>query len=184
MPINTHAILPVEAKSSPQLTQWLLQKTSLTAQLQKIKGEAKAKLIAQQWIKPTWWDINLLNIQDKLVFQREILMESHGVAYWYARSIIPQKCYELDAVFFNRLQNESIRNLIFGDERVQRLHLFNYPIDKLCVEYYWVKKFIKATKEILWVRLAEFRFHAEKKQERASFYLVEILLPELENIIL
>ncbi|MBI2786919.1 MAG: chorismate lyase [Legionella longbeachae] len=178
MPIDLHSIFAVNAQSSEQLAQWLYYRDSLTDKLLKIKGEVDLELISQEWVNADWWDKNLLKIQDELVFQREIIMKSQGISYWYARSIIPTQCYNLDPIFFDRLKNESIKNLIFNNGSVQRIHSITYPVDQQCVEFYWVKKYVDSVESILWVRLAEFSF-----QQSESFYLAEIMLPELESIL-
>ena len=179
MPINIQSILTIKAQASESLTNWLHYQSSLTDKLQNITGDAHLELMSQQWISTDWWGKNFLQIQDEMVFQREIIMKSYDVAYWYARSIIPQKCYNQDPFFFDRLKNESIKNLIFGNNRVKRIHWFTYPIDQQAIEFHWVKKYINSVKEVLWVRLTEFCF-----QDHHSFYLIEILLPEIEKIIL
>ncbi|MCW8385763.1 chorismate lyase [Fluoribacter dumoffii] len=176
MPINIKSIFKINVSSSEPLTEWLNHPNSLTDKLYQIKGDARIQLLSQSWTYTDWWDRYLLQIPDERVFQREIIMKSHGIPYWYARSIIPKKCYELDPVFFGRLQNESIKNLIFDREKVSRLQCINYPVDQRCLEYYWVKKNLDVT-GVLWLRLAEFSF-----QHKESFYLVEIMLPELETI--
>ncbi|WP_392537073.1 chorismate--pyruvate lyase family protein [Legionella sp. 227] len=177
MAINTQSIFTISAKCSDPLTEWLNHQASLTDKLQQIKGEAKIELISQDWINTDWWNKNFLHIEDEMVFQRDIIMRSHGVAYWYARSIIPKKCYDLDPDFFGRLKNESIRNLIFDEEKVCRVQWISYPVDQQCLEYYWVKRTLDSVHGVLWVRLAEFSF-----QQKESFYLVEIMLPELESL--
>ncbi|MCW8443539.1 chorismate lyase [Fluoribacter gormanii] len=177
MSINTHSIFTINEQSSEQLTKWLNYNASLTDKLQQIKGEAYIQLISQGWTNTDWWGRSLLKIQDNLVFQREIMMKSHDVVYWYARSIIPKRCYDLDPAFFGRLENESIKNLIFNEDRVHRVQWTSYPVDQQCLEYYWVKRNLHSINGVLWVRLTEFSF-----KQKESFYLAEIMLPELENI--
>lgn len=177
MPINTSSIFSLNAECSEQLKEWLEHQDSLTDKLQHIKGNACIQLINQGWVHTDWWGKNLLQIKDKLLFQREILMMSHDIACWYARTIIPQKCYDRDPLFFDRLKSESIKNLIFGEDKVLRVHWVNYPIDNQCIEFYWVQKIIDGVKGTLWVKLAEFSF-----LESESFYLIEIMLPELERV--
>jgi chorismate-pyruvate lyase len=177
MPINTHLIYSLKATCSKHFLEWVNYQESLTDKLRKAKGDACLDLIAQQWISTDLWSKNMLDVRDATLFQREIIMNSYGVAYWYARSIIPQKCYDLDPAFFGRLQKESIKNLIFEDPRVRRINSINYPVDNQCVEFYWVKKYIDEVQGILWVRIAEFSF-----QQKESFYLVEIMFPELGEI--
>ncbi|CAM2894559.1 4-hydroxybenzoate synthetase [Legionella steigerwaltii] len=177
MPINAQSVFKINTQSSEHLKEWLNHQASLTEKLHQIKGDAQIELISQCWINTDWWNKNLLQIHDEMVFQREIIMKSHGLAYWYARSIIPKKCYDCDPAFFDRLKNESIKNLIFNEEKVRRLQWISYPVDQQCLEYYWVKRNLDSVQGVFWVRLAEFSF-----QQKESFYLVEIMLPELENI--
>ncbi|ARB91077.1 chorismate--pyruvate lyase family protein [Legionella longbeachae] len=178
MPINTHSIFVINAQSPENLKKWLNHQASLTEMLQKIKGEAQLELISQNWVNTDWWDQNVLQIQEESIFKRDIIMKSRGVSYWFARSIIPKKCYALEPSFFDRLKNESIKNLIFGNDKVQRINSINYAIDHHCMEFYWVKKNINTVEGILWVRLAEFSF-----QQSESFYIAEIMLPELEFVL-
>ena len=177
MSINTHLICSLKVQCSKQFLEWVNYKQPLTDKLFQAMGNAQLELLSQQWMSTDLWSKRLLEIHDDLVFQREIIMKSHGLVYWYARSIIPQTCYDLDPCFFDRLKQESIKNLIFGECRVQRIHLINYPVDYQSTEFSWVKKYIDDLHGILWVRIAEFSF-----QKKESFYLVEIMLPELEEL--
>lgn len=177
MPINSQTILFSDVKESEFLKSWLECQDSLTDKLKTKVGQIDLELLTQQWTTPNWWDKYVLSIQDDTIFQREIIMKNQGMVYWYARSVIPQTCYNLEPEFFDRLEKESIRNLIFGESKVRRLPLLCYPVDKMNLEFYWVKKYISSSYASLWVRLTELVF-----LEQNSFYLIEILLPELENL--
>jgi chorismate-pyruvate lyase len=177
MPIITQSLLPLKVQLTPLYVEWLNYQSSLTEKLEKKTGDAQIDLLAQDWISTGWWDQKFLKLQEKMVFNREIFMKSHGIIYWYARSIIPQSCYHRAPDFFDRLKNESMKNLIFNEPRVQRLHLIHYPINQECLEFHWVKNYLHELEGILWVRFSEFSF-----QQRDSFYLVEIMLPQLEHL--
>lgn len=177
MYFNNQLILSADVKKLEPIVPWVGHQDSLTDKLKKSKGSVELKLISQKWVQPTWWDSFSLKIKDKLLFEREIIMSSQNIDYWYARTIIPQKCFDLDPIFFQRLKNESIRNLIFTGDIVQRVQMIDYPINNQCIEYYWIKKHINTFEDSFWVRLAEFSVHQSE-----SFYLMEILLPELENV--
>ena len=174
--LNNLRILAEPAKEPQRLIPWLRHPHSLTDKLQSLKSSISLQLLFQQWIKPTWWDKYVLSIEDEFIFQREIIMESQHVAYWYARAIIPKSCYDLDQMFFKRLEKESIRNLIFDSQEVHRVDFIAYPVDKECIEFHWANKHLSGVQGKLWVRFAEFSF-----QNKASFYLLEILSPELEG---
>lgn len=178
MYINNQPVLTAETEHPEALKDWRLHQYSLTDKLQALKGSTQLELISQRWIKPTWWDTHLLQIKDELVFQREIMMKHQDIDYWYARTIIPRKCYNINPEFFKRLEKESIRNLIFDSNQVHRVTMVNYPVDNQCIEFSWVKKNMRTINGIIWVRLAEFSLaHLE------SFYLAELLLPELESLL-
>ncbi|BCA95376.1 4-hydroxybenzoate synthetase [Legionella antarctica] len=176
MYINNQPVFTAETQYPEALKEWREYDHSLTDKLQALKGSTQLELISQQWIKPTWWDTYLLQVNDELIFQREIIMQHREVDYWYARTIIPQKCYKIYPEFFKRLEKESIRNLIFDSHQVHRVAMISYPVDKHCIEFNWLKKNRDTIDGIIWVRLAEFSLeHLE------SFYLAELLLPELES---
>ena len=178
MYINKQPIYIADSKDSKFLKEWREYEDSLTDKLISSRGTADLELLFQNWTKADWWSKYLLQIQDDQVFLREILMKNKGIEYWYARTIIPQRCYNSNQTFFNRLNNESIRNLIFGEPKVQRVQMICYPVDSECIEYHWVNKHIKTVNGILWVRLAEYSV-----QQMHRFYLVEILLPQLESVL-
>ena len=177
MHFNKKSLYIASTHNLEHLKNWREHQDSLTDKLTIANGATDLEVVFQDWIKPTWWDAHVLQIHQGTLFQREIIMRSYGVEYWYARTVIPKKCYQIDHDFFNRLKNESIRNLIFNDDKVHRLNMINYPVDKQCLEYQWVKKHINLKHNTLWVRLAEYSF-----QYIESFYLMEILFPELERL--
>lgn len=177
MYFNSRPLYCAESNDQGFLLDWRNYHDSLTDKLKQIAGSTEIQVVFQNWIKSLWWDKYVLNISDELVFAREIIMTSGGSPYWYARTVIPQKCYELNPSFFDRLQNESIRNLIFSESRVCRRHMISYPVNRQCIEFGWVTKYLHLDSDILWVRLAEYSF-----QESELFYLVEILLPELGTL--
>lgn len=157
------------------LKDWKEHQGSLTDKLKTITGSVDLQVLFQNWVRTTWWDRFVPKIKDALVFQREIMMKHAGKSYWYARTVIPQSCYEFNPKLFQRLEVESIRNLIFEEPSVSCANRAYYLVDAQCIEFHWVKKYMKAETGPLWVRLAEYRV-----QESQSFYLAEILLPDLE----
>ncbi|KTD50783.1 chorismate--pyruvate lyase family protein [Legionella quateirensis] len=177
MYINSQPIYIADPQNSEFLKEWREYEDSLTDKLISSTGSADLELVFQNWIKTDWWSHYVLQIQDGQVFLREILMKNKGIECWYARTIIPQRCYDSNPDFFNRLQKESIRNLIFGEGRVQRVQMLCYPVNTDCIEYHWVKNHVKTVNGILWVRLAEYSL-----QQMHRFYLLEILLPQLASV--
>lgn len=169
------ALTPVTSKI--QLSQWVTYEDSLTDKLARVKGDIQLMRLFQGWVRPSWWDRVFLQIEKGLIFQREILMGSQGIDYWYARTVIPKACYDLDRVFFSRLDRESIRHLIFDEQAVTRKSLTHYLIDSQCLEYYWVKKYHDLPECSLWLRLATYVF-----KEEEPFYLMELLLPDIHQV--
>ena len=162
-------------KAPTAIEPWLSYDKPLTDKLRELSGDAEIELLSQGWIFSKWWDKYALDLKEKL-FQREIFMKSQGEICWYARTIIPSSTYALEPTFFNRLENESIRNLIFNEPKVKITKRIIYPIDELAIEFHWVKKYLTTINGDFWVRLAEFSF-----QNKNSFYLMEILFPKLQE---
>lgn len=177
MHFHTRPIYRATAHNQDALKSWREHEGSLTDKLLAARGSVELALIGQHWVHPGWWERYFIQMNDDLLFLREIVMGSGGVSYWYARTVIGQSCYNLDPTFFNRLEHESIRNLIFGEERVQRVNLICYPIDEQCIEFSWVKQYLKPLHQPLWLRLAEYSF-----KNTGTFYLAELLFPELEGL--
>lgn len=177
MQIDDKHILTADVQAPLGLSQWLNHELSLTDKLVNCTGNAELEVISQRWATTSYWDRNVLNIVEPQVFQREILMRSHGKEYWYARSLIPQSCYEANPEFFDRLKNESIRNLIFNNPEVVRSQLVTYPVNSHCLEYYWVKNHLPSVNGPLWVRFCRYLYAGIQ-----PFFLFELLFPELENL--
>lgn len=175
--IKNHPIFFAETKNPEALKEWREYPYSLTDKLSRTKKGVQLELLDQKWIKTTWWDKWFLRIDEKLVFQREILMKHQGMDYWYARTIIPQACYHRNPALFKRLEYESLRNLVFESPGVHRVELISYPVDENCTEFHWVKKHLKTLQGVLWIRLSEFSL-----DQLEPFYLIELLLPELEKV--
>jgi chorismate lyase len=174
---NKQPLFFVETPQSECFKAWAEHQHSLTDKLVQLKGSSQLEVLFQNWIKPNWWDTYFLQINDELIYQREIIMRHNHTEYWYARTVIPETCYEAAPEFFDRLNSESIKNLIFGESQVSCSNRICYPVDEQCLEFYWVKKYMSDTKGTLWCRLAEYQF-----QHKASFYLMELLLPELGTV--
>lgn len=177
MQINNRSLYSADVSLPHQLSSWVTTQDSLTDKLHQCTGSTQLELKSQRWITPTWWDKLALNIHHELIFQREIIMKSMDVAYWYARAVIPEHCFNCDPVFFKRLEHESIKHLIFESAKVKRVMMVNYPVDHHCLEFFWAKKYLPYISKELWLRYSELRF-----DNQASFYLMELLLPELGTL--
>jgi chorismate-pyruvate lyase len=175
--MNSQLIYTADANNPANLNDWLSCSTSLTDKLQAIIGKVELQILSQQWTNADWFDRFVLHIQEQSIFLREILMNGYEHNYWYARTIIPESCYQIDPEFFSRLEKESIRNLIFGEQRVKRYLQKYYSINEYNIEYHWVKKHLPLINSTLWLRLTQYQF-----DEKGDFYLYEILLPDLERV--
>ncbi|QDP72664.1 chorismate lyase [Legionella israelensis] len=174
MSINQDSLLITHVQPEAKLVPWLLHQGSLTEKLKHHTGQADLAVLAMGWRLPAWWDQFVLNIRYQPVYHREILMYSQAMPYWYARTIIPEQCYFLEPHFFNRLQHESLANLIFDEPKVKRVQFFHYPIGVNCIETYWLPETLSLNiHDVFWVRLAHFSF-----MQQASFFLCEILFTE------
>ena len=174
--INPDKLLPVKCELSSILLPWITYEDSLTERLHQKAGDARLEVLGQQWEAPNWWDKQVLHIKTEPVFHREILMWSGKEACWYARTILPKETYRAEPSFFDRLQNESMGELIFNESRIKRAYLMHYPICKQSIEYSWLSQAMHGNATVLWVRASAFVL-----QGKFPFYLLETLLPALER---
>lgn len=164
-----------ESSIKPVLLQpWLDYTESLTDKLRNEAGDAQLDVISQNFIPVSWWDTFVLKITARSVMQREIVMSAHDNFCWYARTIIPEDTLKANDRLFDRLQQESLGAIIFGNERIKRLSMISYRIDATCIEYYWLDSIIKDDAQSLWARLSMFEIDG-----LSPFFLIEILLPGL-----
>lgn len=178
MAISIAHLVSIERDPPKKLIPWLRHQASLTEKLKTSVGEANLVLLEQNWFLPTWWDKFTLGIIKEKVFHRKILMVAQQRPCWYAQTIVPQQCYESNTTMFDRLMQESVGAIVFGETSIKRVTLLNYGIDKQCIEYYWLPNSINSVNQPLWLRFSEF-----KMANSESFYLIEILLPGLLRIL-
>lgn len=168
------SLLPCHPKDPDYLNDWVDYQDSLINKLHALTGHVALKRLFQDWVRPCWWERQVLDMTEPLLCRREIVIGDGRDVYWYARTIIPSACYELEPAFFDRLEQEPLRNLIFNEPKVNKQSRYCYCIDERCIEYYWVKDFIKNPADLIWVRVTKLCFKAKE-----SFYLIELLLPQL-----
>ncbi|MCE3043907.1 chorismate lyase [Legionella sp. 16cNR16C] len=156
---------------------WLTHKAALTEKLRQETGDARLELIQQVMTKRNWWDRFFLGISEESVIHRDVMMFSGNQCCWFARSVIPESTFEQNNSFFNRLQKESLGQIVFNSPNVERVSLSHYSIDNNFQEYYWIKEELIRNASKLWVRYSRFIINGH-----FPFYLIEILLPDLSRI--
>ncbi|ARG97425.1 chorismate--pyruvate lyase family protein [Legionella micdadei] len=178
MSIDIAHLLQAHHNPPDNLLPWLTHQASLTDKLQALSGDAELVVLKQYWTAPNWWDKHTLGISEKPILHREILMSSHQIPCWYARTIVPEHTYQASHRFFNRLTQESLGVIIFNEPRIKRVQLVNYQITSQCIEYHWLNPFLVLKKEEqFWARLSIFNTDV-----MFNFYLIEILLPGLMRV--
>jgi chorismate lyase len=177
MHFKAQALLKADVKEPKHLSSWIHHQHSMTDKLKAAKGSADVVILSQQWVASSLWDRQVLNITDTSVFVREIVMMSEECAYWYGRTLIPETTYKNHQEFFGRLATESVRNLLFNGNQTQLVARVSYPVDRNCLEYFWVTKHLPYEEGIFWVRLAKYCLN-----QTDTFYLAEVLLPRLEHV--
>lgn len=166
------------------LVSWLTWTQSLTEKLRLCAGDASLQVLKHQWEDSDAWDKSVLNLHDTRVIHREILMYAHQVPCWYARTILPLETILADEALFERLKQESLGQLIFNSGRVERRSIKHQLIEPTSFEWAWLpanafSKTVSKPPVHLWYRLSEFGLIASAHR----FYLLEILLPGLEQFV-
>ena len=161
----------------PCLLPWLSYQRYLSKKLEAKAGQTELQVIQQTWLaQASAWDQERLALGPEAVLHRDSLILAHQRPCWFARTILPRATYDSHLSLFERLNKEPLGNLIFRTEAVQRLRLEHYSIEAGSVEYDWLPKAIDTQQKLLWLRCSTFQV-----KDAELFYLVEILLPDLEH---
>lgn len=160
------------------LIPWLTCLTSLTQKLRDHAGEACMQVLKHEWETANQWDKDVLKLSNGPVIHREIVMQAHQKPCWYARTIIPEQTILADPTLFARLKQESLGQLIFHSGCIQRVSLRYGLVDFSSDLFNWLPvDALPKGSQYLWRRLSAFTLISSD----ARFYLLEILLPGLEQ---
>lgn len=178
---QTLEILATSSSLPPEnLLPWLNHEYSLTDKLKNEMGDASLNVIRQHKERPNWWDRYTLDLPStELVVHREIIMSAFSTPCWYARTIIPEQCYQKNSSFFKRLNQETLGSLIFSSADIECSRRMYYSINASSLEFYWLSSLYKEGAHELWSRFSVFSF-----SETEIFYLVEVFLPGLLRTII
>ena len=160
----------------PWLMPWLTWQDKLTDRLEHKAEGVQLQVINQMWVDANHWDSNVLKITDSQVLRREIIITAHNTPCWYALTTIPKSTHDLYPELFARLKKEPVGNLVFNTNSVSRVSLNFYPIEPESSEYSWLDESLHQNSHILWARTSTILV-----ENRAPFYLVEIMLPGLKK---
>ena len=163
---------------SPVWLSWLTYQQALTKRLDTLAGNSRLQVLSHAWGAADRWDKDVLMLKDTQIIHREILMWAQDVPCWYARTILPQTTYEANHLFYDRLANETLGDLIFNTPKLERLSLIHYNMQPESTEATWVMNALAEhpyeSQETHWIRSSAFSL-----ENASPFYLVEILLPGL-----
>lgn len=169
---NIHAF---DAQVPKWLFSWLTEDVFLTKKLKKLTRDAKLEFLGSLWSRPDWWAQHVLALNCEQVYLREITMYSGSYACWYARTIIPAATYYTFSDIFQRLQHQSLGDILFSESKIKRVSCDFYPIDRQCIEYHWLPNGLVNHQSVLWLKLSRFLIKGH-----FDFYLAELFLPGFE----
>lgn len=172
--LTSFSFLDLPNLPPPYLLPWIDYQASITEKLRSKAKEVNLRLLKQDWGLPSWWDTYVLGLNASLIMKREILMSSKEHVCWYARTVIPSSTWRRFPQLFQRLQDCTLTDLIFGDNGIKRHSMINYPINAQCIEYYWLDPSLRLNQDTLWVRMSTFTV-----EDEFVFFLSEIFLPDL-----
>ncbi len=145
---------------------WLNHQGSITQRLLQEKQDAHLSVLNQTWVKEQH--------NDKLSFQREIVIYSHAIPQWYARTLIPQDTYQFKKDVFERLGSTPIGYYLFHNSEVARVALDYQPIDNTHACFNWLPATLKNISETFWLRKSLFTI-----AHNYSLTIHEIFMPYL-----
>lgn len=165
-----------EAQVPSWLHSWLTEDVFLTKKLKKLTGDASLNYLGSVWSRPDWWEQHVLALSCEQVYRREITMHSHSFACWYAKTIIPAVTYYAFSNMFQRLEHQSLGDILFSEPKIKRVSSDFYPVEMQCLEYHWPSAELVNHYPVLWLKLSRFLI-----KDHFEFYLAELFLPGFEQ---
>lgn len=170
-----HVVIDPIQEAPQYVHSWLTLQTSLSDRLKLIKGNSQVNRIKQDWSTVNWWEKYHLHLQGK-VLRREVIITANDQPYWYARTIIPEEAWNAAPQLFQRLEKESLGDILYYSQQEITRFIHPYKITPAFLEWYWVPNDIRG-KGPMWGRLSTFILNGKQ-----SFFLIELFLPALENV--
>lgn len=140
--------------------EWMQTKAPITEKAKKRCHDVRLELLNESW--------------ERRVFFREINMYCDGQLAWYARTVIPEKTYELRAEKFKKLKTQPLGNILYHDPKIIREDFVYAYLDSSQKEYQWAMKHYPISEnkpEYLWARKSVFQINGN------PLYLTEIFFP-------
>ena len=150
------------------LRSWLYCESSLTDKLRMLTGDARLSIIREGF-----------EAVDALDYRsREIEMYSHGVACWYAKTMIQLPVYLIHDYLFHRLNTEPLGALLYDNPDIERTIMHIEPLFSHQWPYELINASLTQGVQPLWMRQSTFSI-----KKRDTFTLTEVFLPGLLRII-
>jgi chorismate lyase len=153
---------------------WLIEKTSLTARLQKSYGEFHVQLTSLKLAKPMHDEATLLRLKPKqTTLVREVLLMGDNQAVVFANSVIPLASLRGPWRGLGRLGNKPLGAALFKNPCVIRTPLSYKKLSRNHVLYQKAVKHLKICPTYLWARRSIFSLNC------AKILVTEVFLPDI-----
>lgn len=172
MPAIWHNTTDINLSSMPEnLKPWVLHQGSMTARLKKTCNHFNVQVLKHDWDQAEPQDINLLNLKNKKVIVRDVLLSCDNVPWIFARTIFPEALIKTMGDDFLHLGERPLGEILFSEKNTQRSE---FELAELKKDDEYFKKAADAAKQSsskMWARRSIFNM------PEGSLLLTEVFLP-------
>lgn len=176
--LNWQTEQQIQGQLLPNLCAWFLYPGSFMTRLQEHGiPNPSINVVGENWQLPLPYEAELLKLDSQSqVLVREVLIESAGYRWMFARSIFPKQTLTGREYQLANLKNRSLGSVLFNDPDMQRSH---FEMTCLMPGVYLYEKAIKlidTSTEKLWARRSVFDLRGKE------LLLTEVFLPDIEKL--
>lgn len=154
--------------------QWLLDKSSLTARLQRRYRQFAVKSLSVRYAKPAQDEANLLHLTDNdTALIREVLLFGDGHPVVFAHSVLPRTSLVGEWRGLGKLGNKPLGATLFANPKVKRTPLSYKKLSPNHALFQCAAQYLVERPTFLWARRSVFSLNC------ANIMVVEVFLPDL-----
>ena len=160
------------------LGDWILYPGSFMKRLQRYGAESpRIQLLRQAWQFPAPGEKAELGMTERAyALIREVLIQSEGKKWMYARTVFPRSTLTGKQLCLARLKTRSLGSVLFKEPTIQRSSFDVVCLSKNMLFHQYVLQQAKLDVDTLWARRSTFVLHQK------PLLLTEVFLPDVEKL--
>ena len=176
MPSIWHNTTDVDLSAMSQdFKSWVLHEGSMTARLKNTCHNFDVAVLRHEWSEAEPQDLKLLNLKNKKVIVRDVILSCNHTPWIFARAIFPEALVVAMGEDIVHLGKRPLGELLFSQKNTQRSKFQLAELKKDDEFFQKAKDASEQTSEKMWARRSIFHLL------QGSLLLTEVFLPQFLN---